>query len=77
MSRLSKTFILGVIVGILGLIISLMPFVRDLEEMIGLGLLFKERRIREVPNNGIILAIDKFSADKLNLPDDPDSPRIQ
>ena len=43
MSRLYKAVVVGFLTGILGLGISLTPFGLDLEEALGLDLLFKLR----------------------------------
>ncbi len=70
MSRLSKAVILGLLTGIIGLIIGLIPFGLDLEENVGLDVLFKLRGVRQAPPDVIIVTVDKVSADNLNLPDD-------
>ncbi len=72
MSRLSKAVTMGLVVGILGLVGSLVPVGLDLEEDIGLDLLFKLRGTREVPSDVIIVTMDKVSADNLNLPTEPE-----
>jgi adenylate cyclase len=69
MFRLPKPVTIGLLIGILG--VCLHPFVLDLEEDIGLRLLFKLRGEREVPSDVIIVAIDKASANDLNLPAEP------
>ena len=71
MSRLYKAIVVGLFTGILGLIISLTPFGFDLEEDLGLDLLFKLRGQREVPAEIIIVTMDKLSSDNLNLPAEP------
>ncbi len=71
MSRLPKSLTLGFLTGILGVVINLVPFGLDLEENIGLDLLFKLRGAKEAPSDVLIVTIDKASADKLNLPPDP------
>lgn len=69
MSRLTKGVILGLLTGIAGLILSFNSFGIDLEENIGLNLLFKLRGIRKAPSEVAIIAIDKSSAENLNLPE--------
>lgn len=70
--RLTKAAILGLVVGILGLLISPFQFALNLEEDTGLGLLFKLRGVREAPSDIVIVSIDKQSSDKLNLHNNPD-----
>lgn len=69
MSRLAKAAILGLLTGLLGLLVSFIPFGLDLEEDVGLGLLFKLRGVRQPPPEVIIVGIDKVSADHLNQPE--------
>jgi len=71
MSRLHKAVAVGFFTGILGLVISLVPFGLDLEEALGLDLLFKLRGQREVPAEIMIVTMDKVSSDILNLPAEP------
>ena len=72
MSRLSKAIAVGSLTGILGLAVSLFPLGPDLEENLGMGLLFRLRGPRKAPSDVIVVAIDKVSADNLNLPTDPE-----
>ncbi len=71
MSRRSRAAILGVLTGALGVLLSLLPFGLDLEESLGLHLLFKLRGPRRAPSDVVVVSIDKVSADALNLPGDP------
>ena len=71
MSRLHKAVVVGFFTGILGLVTSLAPFGLDLEEALGLDLLFKLRGQREVPAEIMIVTMDKVSSDNLNLPAEP------
>ena len=71
MSRLSKALVIGLLTGIVGQGVGLAPFVLDLEENIGLDLLFSFRGIRPVPSDVVVVSIDKESAQHLNLPNDP------
>ena len=71
-SRLTKAIILGLFVGIVGVIVSLLPFGHSLEENTGLGLLFKFRGEKPKPSDVFIVSIDKESSEKLSLPDNPD-----
>jgi adenylate cyclase len=71
MSRLSKAIILGFLTGIVGLGVGFVPFGLDLEENIGLDLLFSLRGARQPPSDVIIVSIDRKSAENLNIPKDP------
>jgi adenylate cyclase len=70
--RLSKAIILGLFTGIVGLIISVLPFGLSLDENMGLGLLFKLRGEKQTSPDVAIVSIDKESSERLNLPDNPD-----
>jgi adenylate cyclase len=69
-SRIVPSAILGLIIGFAGLGASLAPFGLFLEENIGLDLLFGLRGSRVAPREVLIVAIDKDSSDRLNLPND-------
>jgi adenylate cyclase len=71
-SRVLKAIPLGLLVGIVGLLISFVYFFHELEEDAGLGLLFKLRGIREAAPDVVIVSIDKESAEQLNIPENPD-----
>ncbi|UCD79561.1 MAG: adenylate/guanylate cyclase domain-containing protein [Desulfobacterales bacterium] len=71
MHRLLKVTAVGLVVGILGVILSLTPFGKELEENAGLHLLFKMRGVRRAPPDVIIITLDKASADHFNLPNAP------
>jgi serine phosphatase RsbU (regulator of sigma subunit) len=70
--RLIKAVILGLVVGILGLLISPFQFAMNLEEDTGLGLLFKLRGPLEPPSDVVVVSIDKQSSDELDLHNNPD-----
>jgi adenylate cyclase len=72
MSRLSKAVIVGFLTGTVGLVASFSPVGLDLEENLGLNLLFRLRGAREVPSDVIIVTMDKVSADNLNMPAEPE-----
>ena len=72
MSRFSKAAIAGLVTGALGVVLSLLPFGLDLEEDVGLYILFKLRGMREAPSDVVIVNIDKTSSEKLNIPEDPE-----
>ncbi len=71
MSRLSKATILGFLTGIVGLGVSLLPFGVDLEENIGLDLLFNLTGMSKPPSGVIVVSIDQKSAELLNVSKDP------
>ncbi len=70
-SRLRKAIILGLLTGLVGLGVSLLPFGLDLEENVGLDILFKLRGVRKPPAEVVVVGIDKVSADNLGVPNDP------
>jgi len=72
MARWSKAIIVGLIIGILGMIASLLPGGFALEENLGLKLLFRLRGEKKPPSDVIIVSLDQASVDALNLPADPD-----
>ncbi len=77
MARLSKAIIVGLLIGTLGVIASLLPIGFDLEENLGLTLLFRLRGVRKPPSDVIIVSLDQVSVDTLNLPADPEKwPRL-
>ena len=71
MHRLLKVAAAGLVVGIIGVIMSISPFGKELEENAGLHLLFKMRGVRRAPPDVIVITLDKSSADHLNLPTAP------
>src|SRR5919204_2194953 len=70
MFSLSKAVMLGILTGVVGLLVSLLPFGFELEESVGLDILFKLRGIRQPPSDVVIVSIDNASAVHLNLPID-------
>lgn len=68
MTRLARAFIASGIVGAIGLVICMTPLRRTLEEGFGLGLLFTLRGARPAPDDVVVVAIDKPSIDRLQLP---------
>ena len=71
MSRLTKAVLFGLAIGSFGLAIGVAPFGTSLEESFGLHLLFKLRGVRRAPSDVAIIAMDKASAEHLDLPDSP------
>ena len=72
MTRLHKAILVSLLVGMLGVMASVVPIGVDLEENIGLDLLFKLRGIRTPPSEVVIVSLDKASVDTLQLPTDPE-----
>ena len=71
-TRLLKALPLGLLIALTGLTVSFFQFAHDLEEDIGLGLLFKLRGPRQAPGDAVVVSIDKESADQLKIPENPD-----
>jgi signal transduction histidine kinase len=70
MNPLRRITILSAFVSLLGIAILLLPTGYNLEEDIGLGLLFHLRGEVAAPKDVVIVAIDEASADDLHLPRD-------
>ena len=71
LSTLFKGLVLGTATGIVGLLITALPFGQNLEENVGLDWLFKLRGVRQPPAEVVVVSIDKASADALDLPNQP------
>ena len=71
-SRILKALPLGLLVGVIGLVLSFFHFSHELEEDVGLGLLFKLRGVRQAPSDAVVVSIDRESSEQLNVPDNPD-----
>jgi serine phosphatase RsbU (regulator of sigma subunit)/CHASE2 domain-containing sensor protein len=71
-SRLLQATILGLSVGLVGLLLSPFPFMLDLEENTGLGLLFQLRGVERPSEEVVVVSIEKASSDHLGLPNNPD-----
>jgi len=72
MSHLKKTALFGALIGLLGLGLSFFPAVQDLEEDLGLGLLFKLRGAMKPPAEVLVVSMDRESSERLNLSPNPD-----
>jgi len=66
-----KGVTLGLLTGIVGLVISFSSFGLDIEENVGLEILFHLRGVRKAPSDVVVVGLDKLSADSLGLPIDP------
>jgi serine phosphatase RsbU (regulator of sigma subunit) len=71
-SRLFKAIILGLVIGLIGVLISPFRFALNLEENTGLGLLFKLRGEQAPSGEVVVVSIEKESSDHLNLHNNPD-----
>ena len=67
-----KAILFGFLVGVLGVMASVVPIGVSLEGDIGLDLLFRLRGLKTPPSGVIIVSLDKTSADKLKLPTEPE-----
>ncbi|HWO41112.1 MAG TPA: adenylate/guanylate cyclase domain-containing protein [Candidatus Eisenbacteria bacterium] len=72
LSRAIKALPFGLLVACVGIVLSFVQLCHELEEDIGLGLLFKLRGPRSAPSEAVVISIDKESADRLNIPENPD-----
>ncbi len=70
--RLFKAIILGLIIGLVGLMISPFRFALNLEENTGLGLLFILRGIRQPSSDVVVVSIERESSEYINVPNNPD-----
>ncbi|HYQ73089.1 MAG TPA: CHASE2 domain-containing protein, partial [Gammaproteobacteria bacterium] len=71
MTRPGKALLLGILTGLFGVVVSSLPVVHDLEEGIGLDLLFTLRGARTPPADVVVVSIDRLSSKALALPDEP------
>ncbi|MEW6720727.1 MAG: adenylate/guanylate cyclase domain-containing protein [Thermodesulfobacteriota bacterium] len=69
-ARIVKGILLGIATGVLGLLAGLAPEWTDLEERLGLEILFRLRGPRSPPSEVVVVGIDRESADTLDLDDD-------
>lgn len=67
----SKQLALGVLIGLLGIGINLTKLGTELEENLGLYLLFHLRGVLPAPEEVVVVAIDQKSSAQLNLPAKP------
>ena len=66
-----KALIFAFIAGLAGILASVMPWSLPLEENLGLNALFTLRGVQNPPDDVVVVAIDRESARKLNLPMEP------
>ena len=72
MSRLFKAALFGLLLGLAGLAASFSHFAHDIEEDVGLGLLFQLRGVRKAPSDVVVISIDRESSERLDVSDNPD-----
>jgi adenylate cyclase len=72
MSRLFKAAFFGLLIGVAGLVASFSHFAHDIEEDMGLGLLFHLRGVRKTPSDVVVISIDRESSEQLDVSDNPD-----
>lgn len=71
MLRISEALCAGLLIGLTGILIGFFRPAHDIEENIGLGLLFKLRGARQPPSEVVIVSIDKESSDLLKVSGNP------
>ena len=72
MSRFKKSLFLGLLIALIGVAASFFDTIHELEEDVGLGLLFRLRGATPPPAEVVIVSIDRESSERLGLPDNPD-----
>ncbi|HEY7164005.1 MAG TPA: adenylate/guanylate cyclase domain-containing protein, partial [Candidatus Binatia bacterium] len=72
MTGISKTSVFGLLIGLLGVLLSFFQEFHTLEEDVGLQVLFKLRGVRKPPSDVIVVSIDRESADRLKISEKPD-----
>lgn len=72
MPRLLKPALFGLLMGIVGVVVSVVHFAHEIEENTGLGLLFKLRGARKALSDVVVVSIDRESSERLNVSDNPD-----
>jgi adenylate cyclase len=71
MLRLRQATYFGFVIGIFGVLLSLLPWVSESEENSGLGMLFALRGARKPPSEVVVVSIDKESSESLKLSGNP------
>lgn len=72
MAKLLKACLFGLLIGLVGVVLSVVPPSESVEEDVGLGLLFKLRGVRSPPPDVVVVSIDHDSSEHLNVSDNPD-----
>ena len=71
MLRLRQGTYLGFMIGIFGVLLSLIPSVNEIEEDSGLGMLLNLRGPRKPPSETVVVSIDKESSESLKVLGNP------
>lgn len=71
MLRLRQATYFGVAIGIFGVLLSLVPWIKESEENSGLGMLFNLRGPRKPPSEVLVVSIDKESSESLDVSGNP------
>jgi len=71
MSRYSKAALFGCIIGLLGVVASLLPVLDECDQAVGLYALFTLRGHRPAPPETVIISMDRESAQRLDIQRDP------
>ncbi|HET6490389.1 MAG TPA: adenylate/guanylate cyclase domain-containing protein [Syntrophales bacterium] len=70
-ARHSRAVLFGCVIGILGIVASMLSLVDEYDQSIGLDLLFSMRGPRPAPPEVVIITLDRASALRLDIPRDP------
>ncbi|HWO41170.1 MAG TPA: adenylate/guanylate cyclase domain-containing protein [Candidatus Eisenbacteria bacterium] len=71
MSRLTKSVLFGLLLAIFGAALALLPQAHQLEENLGLAILFGVRGPIRPPADAVIVSIDRHSAERLGVSGNP------
>jgi adenylate cyclase len=71
MLRLRQATYFGFVIGIFGILLSVFPWVNEIEENSGLALLFNLRGPRKPPSEVVVVSIDKESSEFLKVSGNP------
>jgi adenylate cyclase len=71
MSRYSKAALFGCIIGLVGVVASLLPVVDECDQAVGLYALFTLRGHRPAPPETVIISMDRESAQRFDIQRDP------
>ncbi|MCA9498979.1 MAG: adenylate/guanylate cyclase domain-containing protein [Nitrospira sp.] len=72
MAKLIKSGMFGLVIGIVGIAVGVIPPSRSFEEDVGLGLLFQLRGVRPPPTGVAVISIDHDSSAHFNVSHNPD-----
>jgi adenylate cyclase len=72
-AKLIKAGLFGLLIGTVGIVLSVVPLSRSVEDNVGLNLLLQLRGVRPPPTNVVVIRIDLDSSAHFNVPDNPDA----